>query len=213
MRGKYTYKGFSVIELLAVMAVLCIMMTLLLPAISGFGSAMGRRGAVNVLMNAFEQARMAALESGTRVFVVMRRNQASGEQDSFCVMRERSEAMGDASGAPYIPLTRWQKLPKSIFFFQAPGSLTATGGALGTDLIATLPGATVPAAELFAIAFNRSGQVSFPTGVSNLNLYLAEATRVNGDTKARGASTSITERLSFRRYTGRAQLDYTAPQS
>ncbi len=217
MKGKYTYKGFSLIELLSVMAIIMIMAALMLPAISGFTSTMGRRGAVNILMNAFEQARVVALENGAKVYVVMRRNQTAGEPDSFCLVRARTDSLGDAPTVPYVMLSRWQKLPQSILFYQATGSLTATGslvaagGTLAQDLKAILPG-NVATEELFAVAFNRSGQITFPSAGA-LNLFLAEATRNGANAAARGASVTITERLSFRRYTGRAQLDFTLPQT
>ncbi|CAN5544020.1 hypothetical protein BH09VER1_BH09VER1_24440 [soil metagenome] len=209
MNGKNTYKGFSLIELLSVMAIIVIMSALMLPAISGFSSTMGRRGAVNVLLNGFEQARVAALESGSKVYVVMRRNQALGEQDAFCVMRARSDSLNDPASPPYVRLTRWQKLPTSILFYEAVGSLTATGKTLPSDLVASLAG-NPPASELFAVAFSRTGQIFYPS-TGDVNLFLAEGSRVGANTTAHGPSQSITERLSFRRYTGRAQLDFTAP--
>jgi prepilin-type N-terminal cleavage/methylation domain-containing protein len=61
--------AFSLLELLVVIAIMAVMMSLLLPAVSGFSSTAGRRGAVNILMNTFEQARVAALESGQTVYV------------------------------------------------------------------------------------------------------------------------------------------------
>lgn len=209
MKGKYRYKGFSLIEMLSVMAVIIIMTAMLLPAISGFSSTMGRRGAVNVLLNGFEQARVAALESGSKVYVVMRRNQTVGEPDAFCVMRARSDGLNDATNTPYVPLTRWQKLPTSVLFYQAVGSLTATGNTLPSDLVASLAG-NPPTSELFAVAFSRTGQIFYPS-TGDVNLFLAEGSRLGANTTAHGPSQSITERLSFRRYTGRAQLDFTAP--
>lgn len=214
---KYSKRGFSLIELLAVMAVIAVMTALLAPSISGFSSTAGRRGAVNSLMNAFEQARAAALESGCNVYVLMRRNKTMGGQDAFIVFRQRSDDMADSVNTAYIQISPWKKLPSGILFYPASGSLTSTGdfGSLPSDLKTTgvIPG-SVPTDEIFGIGFNGRGQVIFPSvSASGLSLFLAEAIRNGSSTTAKGASLNITERLSFRRYTGRAQLDFAAPPS
>lgn len=205
------YKGFSLVELLSVVAITVIMTSLLLPAISSFSSTAGRRGAVNSLMNVFEQARVSALETGCDVYVVMRLNREVGGQDSFLVARKRADEMGDPPSPAYVIMSKWQKLPKGVFFFPANSTLTSAGSSLPSDLVSSLPGST-PSNDLFGIGFNNYGQVSFP-GISagGLSLYLAEAIRSGSVNARKGASLSISERLSFRRYTGRAQLDYAAP--
>lgn len=212
-RKNHTRKaeGFSLIELLAVMAIIAVLMTAMMPLLSNFTGTAGRRGAVNTLMNAFEQARVAALESNSKVYVIMRRNATLGQSDSFLIVREKSESLGE-SGDPYVLLGRWQKLPVGILFFKAPKTLTDNGkNELPAALMAALPG-SVPQDELFGIAFNKNGQIASPSlGDVKLQLYLAEATRNNDAEASRAPSAAVTEMLSFRRYTGRAQLDYTAP--
>jgi prepilin-type N-terminal cleavage/methylation domain-containing protein len=206
-------RAFTLIELLAVMAIIAIMLTLMLPAITGFSSTAGRRGAINSLMNAFEQARVAALETGTTVYVVLRRNTDPNEQDSFLICRERSDDMGDAAGTAYIPIFSWQKLPKGIHFFPASNTLLTTGGAgnLPANLTTSLlPGNVTD--PLFAIGFNNRSQIVFPLG-EILSLYLGESIKSISGERAKGASIAVTERISFRRYTGRAQLDFAAPPS
>ena len=61
LRPQSNLSAFTLIEMLAVIA---IMMALIAPAVGNFGSTAGRKGAVNILMNTMEQARVAALESG-----------------------------------------------------------------------------------------------------------------------------------------------------
>ena len=203
--------GFSLIELLAVIAIMSVLMALAAPTISGFSSTAGRRGSVNVLMNGFEQARAEALEKSANILVVMRRD-PKGVQDSFMVVRDDRSADRPPGAPEFVPLSRWQKLSQSVLFYQAPGSLIISGAVTALpSLASSLPG-SVSAGELFAVGFNKHGQVSFPSGGSDLYVYLAEAHR-NGTTtaSAKGASMNITERLSFRRYTGRAQLDFAAP--
>ena len=50
--------AFTLIELIAVMAIIAIMLALLAPAVGNFQSTAGRNGAVNILMNTMEQARV-----------------------------------------------------------------------------------------------------------------------------------------------------------
>lgn len=211
--AKSVPRGFSLLEILAVMAIISILMALMVPAISAFSSTTGRHGAVNVLMNAFEHARVAALEKGSDVFVVMRRNPGVGEQDALIMVSRTQDSSGNFQ---YTPLTRWEKLPKGVLYYQINSSLTGSGATLDSALVSALPG-NVPSAQLFGIGFNRNGRVHFPVS-GDLFLMLAEGTRSTGlNAVAKGASGSgqlnITERLSFRRFTGRVQLDYSAPAS
>ena len=62
--------GASLLELLAVSALIVVMAGLLHSSIGSFSSSVSRRGAVNILMNAFEYARVTALESGQTVHVI-----------------------------------------------------------------------------------------------------------------------------------------------
>lgn len=197
------------VELMLVVAVIVIMMSLLMPAISGFSGSAGRRGAVNALMNAFEQARVSALETGAKVYVVMRRNSTLGETDSYLIVRERSDSLGDDPAKSYITLSSWKKMPRGVLFHPAPGSLIYPGNSLPGALTDSLPG-RVPSSELYGMAFNRTGAIAFNTG-AGLTLLLAEAAQTGAGVKVKQGSSTITERLSFRRYTGRAQLDFTAP--
>lgn len=209
-------QGFSLIELLVVMAIMVLMMTMAIPSIASFSSTAGRRGAVNSLMNGFEQARAVALESGRPVYVVMRRDATMGGQDAFLVIRDDRNADLPDNEKKFTKLTKWQKLPKGVLFFQATGSLTAVG-TIPTDISTSLNDAagekTSGSEERFIIVFNRHGQVSYPA--SGLDLYLAEAQRsgTNANAQVKGASLAITEKLSFRKYTGRVQLDFAAPPS
>ncbi len=207
------YKGFSLIELLLVVGVIAMMMALIMPAISGFTSTAGRRGAVNSLMNTFEQARVAALEVGRPVYVVMWRR-VFPEADAFMVVREPENT--SVPGWKYEQLTKWQKLPKNILFHQpSVGQSVLSVSGTGDFVRANLPNPVNLASgeSINVVGFNESGAVSFPSGGSRaqLKLIISEGLRGNGGTEAiisgKKQSQGGFEIISFSRFTGRTQLD------
>jgi prepilin-type N-terminal cleavage/methylation domain-containing protein len=206
-------RAFSLIELLSVMAVLAVMAALLAPAIQGFSSTAGRRGAVTLVMNTLEQARVAALESGRDVFVVFCR-QATPFEDRIVVLRESETGAGN-----YDQLTKWIKLPKNILFFDpANGPASILDAGVGSFARARSPVAlpadnALPTGKgLVALKFNGSGQVAFPA-TGRLWLHLSEGARDMSGTETRAGQKEAKglpfEIITMARYTGRAQLDVT----
>lgn len=209
-------RAFSLLELLLVIAVIAVMMSLLLPAVSGFSNTAGRRGAVNILMNTFEQARVAALESGQTVYVGFADKDFPVEDmkyAAFIVFRSATEEeLSVDSNRKYIVLKKWTRLPKNIAFKKVGSSLVGDNALTGSfpELKSQLGGTH---AENFSfVAFNSSGAVDEPA--SNLRLFLYEGyyvdekeilTRKNGQDGSGG----LFEKISLSRYTGRAQLDIT----
>ncbi len=114
-RTPHPVRAFSLIELIAVMAIIVIMMGLLAPALSNFGGTLGRKAAVTTLMNTFEQARVAALETGAEVTVILRRRPFP-EQDSLMVVRERLQ-WDTLAGTDPIQLTKWIELPEKVLLY------------------------------------------------------------------------------------------------
>ncbi len=209
-----TFRAFSLVELLSVIAVIVLMMSMMLPAISGFSSTAGRRGALNVLMNTFEQARVAALEAGRPVYVVLWRRQFPG-MDSVMVLRENESGTG-----PYDQLTKWIKLPKGVLLHQPGAGSSILSATPPTSVFdpSRMPNAfTAPAGEsINVLAFNESGGVSFPTTKAERKLIISEGVRGAGGTEAlistKKQGGGGFEIISISPYTGRAQLDVTTVQ-
>lgn len=203
-------RGFSLLELLAVIAVMLVMMSLLLPAVSSFSSTAGRRGAVNVVMNTLEQARVAAIESGQTVYVGFADSTFPVEEmrnAAFIVFRERSEEERDTtiSGPQYVVLKTWAKLPRSVAFKEVSASLMSNARDFGQGLSRVLPNGKNHA-NLAFVAFNPSGAVDEPA--SNLQIFLTEAVQSGSQQRELGTRT-LFEKITLSRYTGRAQLDIT----
>lgn len=206
-------RAFSLIELLVVMAVVSVMVSILLPVISGFSGSAGRRGAVNTVMNTFEQARVAALESGRTVYIVFWRR-VFPEADALMVLREPE----DGSGA-YEPLTRWMKLPNKILLHQpdAGESMLSVDNFSSVFDISRMPQPPVTSSgeNLNVLAFNESGGVAFPLpNKSNRKLIISEGVRDTDGTEALIGTKGVGgfEIISVSRYTGRSQLDITTLQ-
>ncbi len=204
-------RAFSLVELIAVMAILVVMLSLLAPAIGNMASTAGRKGAVTTLMNTFEQARVAALESGANVTVILWRR-AFPEVDSIMVVRERLPWDSGPAGSDYVQLTKWIKLPeKTLFYSQQNTIIPASTAAKPTDFSFHPPGTTSSDEDRFSyVQFKPTGVISFPNN-GTLALFVTEGVRDDFGNEARVAQKKHNglERIAFARYTGRATLDVT----
>ncbi len=201
-------RGFSSIEMLAVLGVIALMAALAVPSIIGMSGSAGRKGAVNVLLNTFEQARVAALTSGTTTYVGFANRYFPDENmqyRAYIVFRDRTE--DDPAGAgEYIPLTRWETLPRNIYFHRETNSLVGRNGDAPSHVILTdnsLP-RLYDGAELPVIRFNSMGGIIEPTTSNHLRLFITER-----DPMSDGPG-GFLEQISFARFTGRATLDVTS---
>lgn len=211
-RTSHPNRAFSLIELIAVMAIIVIMMGLLAPALSSFTSTYGRKAAVTTLMNTFEQARVAAIETGSDVTVLLRRS-VHPDQDAVMVVRERLP-WDDQTLPPVIQLSKWLPLPEGILFFTQGNTLVedSTPPKPITFPTTFTPPGTDSTDIISYLQFNPSGVIQFPQG-DKLRLFVTEGVRDGGGNEARIGATkqsSTLERLQFARFTGRAALDVTS---
>ena len=207
--------AFTLVEMIAVTAIIIIMLGLLGPAISSMSNSAGRKSAVNMLMNTFEQARVAALESGRTVYVVFHRR-IFPEPDAILVLREPDPA----TASPYYEqLTKWIPLPTGVLLHEIGGNniLSEPMPAPGPDMTfdkSKSPTKLINAngESLNILAFNPYGGVSFPSA-KKLMLIVSEGVRGQGGTEAlisnKKAQAGGFEIITLRRYTGRASLEVT----
>lgn len=211
---KRASSGFSLLEMLVVVAVVAIMMALMLPAVAGFSGAAGRRGAVNVLMNTFEQARIAAIESGRPVHVLLYRRNFP-EADAVMVVRDPADGLPTS---PLERLTKWTKLPKGVLLHNPGAANILSQTPLDSSFFSRLSPSPQPSSgeTINLVTFNETGGVDYPSGSSpnDRKLYLSEGTRGDGGSEqaisarknSQGSGGGF-EVLSLSRYTGRVQLD------
>jgi prepilin-type N-terminal cleavage/methylation domain-containing protein len=206
LRPQPNLSAFTLIEMLAVVAIIAIMLTLIAPAVGNFGSTAGRKGAVNILMNTMEQARVAALESGREVHIVFWRRQFP-ERDAIMVVRDPDP---DSGTTTYEFLTRWIKMPKGVLLHDNQASNILKEDIAGFRL-GELPG-NVNASEIGVLTFNGFGVVqSPPPSGERLMLFIADGVRgTDGSEAVFRKETGIFEIISLRRFTGRASLEVSA---
>ena len=205
-------RAFSLLELLAVAAIVGMLMALAVPAISGFTSPAGRKGAVIVVMNALEQARVSAIETGRDVVVLFwRKNGTTGTQpdepDALMLLR-RNE-----TDTAWEPATRWIKLPNGVLFHSEDENSLIRGSQPDSSLLLAVPGATPSASQTGALQFSSSGAVK-NQATSSAGLYIAftEGQRASGSNtlaidKQKSGGREV---ISLARYTGRATMDIVA---
>ena len=203
--------GFSVIELLAVVAIVALIAALSFSGTSGFLSPAGRLGATNMLLSAFEHARIAALESGQTVYVGFADLDfpvAAMRYASFLIFRETSDDERAAGSGNYFVLKRWTPLPRNVAFMRVKNSLIPTsGGQSFPGLNAALPESQQD--ETFpSLAFNSSGAIE---GAANpIELFLFEGYYAGEKAVQTRKGAELFEKISFSRFSGRAQLEVAA---
>jgi type II secretory pathway pseudopilin PulG len=202
--------GASLLELLLVSTLIILMAGLLYSSIGGFSSSAGRRGAVNILMNAFEHARIAALESGQTVHVGFADKDFPVEEmryKAFLVFRDTSDEERAAGAKNYFVLKKWTKLPANVALKRMAGSVVPeSGGQTFAGLNEVLPDSQCD--ESFpCLSFNSSGAIS---GASHpIELFLYEGYFSGDRDIPTRRSGELFEKISLSRYTGRVQFNVT----
>jgi len=208
-RSKYL-SAFTLLELLVVVVIMCVMMSLLAPAVAGMTSPSGRKGAVTIVMNTLEQARVSAIETSRETVVLFwKKNGVAGfppdEPDSLMILRKNEAGSWES-------ISRWVKLPNGVLLDGA----VATGSEILKNAVSTLAPSLPSLAgspdinQLRFIQFTTSGAVKSPsTSSSGLYIAFTEGQRATGsDTMAvKKQKSGGKEVISLARYTGRSTMD------
>lgn len=177
-RGCTHLRGFTLVELLVVIAIVGILTTLLVPAVRGLVGVGGRRGGMNVLTTAIEQARLSALENGKDSFVGFPTGASDPElgYSSVIVMRQPRDEEEANGTKGTIAVTRWQRMPRGIYIDSEDLSEDVPEGAI-PKLSGSDPG------KLRAICFDRFGKLK-PS--KEVILRVGEKTSPDGDFIGKG---------------------------
>ena len=208
-KGGLGRAGFSLVELLAVVGIIGIMAVAGLPALKGITGSTGRTGAINGLMSALDQARSAAILSGTNAYVAFPDQTGFGGLPatasfnpsnyiyrSYAIFRDPNP---DLQETGLTQIGKWQSLPPGLALLST--NITALPQA---NLSFSLPGsATNNTVSLRVIAFSSGGGLLNPGATSGVTVYEGYW---NGSQGVPARANRIVDRITLNRFTGRAFL-------
>jgi len=198
--------AFTLIEMLIVIAIIAVLSALTLPALQGLLGTSGLRGGSNSLLAALDQARAAAIENGTDVYVGLPPagfTSASDPSVAFSSLIVFRGAKLDEAPGTIKPLSRWIRMPSGVLFQPANMILTNLASPVST-LIPKLVGQTV---NPVVIRYDRFGRIR--TAVSGgTNITVGEGL-VNGSVVQWKGNNR--EFLTAQRLTGRWTVTRPSP--
>lgn len=109
--------AFTLIEMLIVIAIIASLSALTLPSLQGLLGVSGVRGGVNTVLATLDQARAAAIENGTDVYVGFPPptfNDPNDPNTRFAAMIVIRGARFDEAPDTFRPLSRWVRLPPGV---------------------------------------------------------------------------------------------------
>jgi len=208
-------RGFSLLEMMAVMVIMGVMLTLAAPALSSFKNTMGRKGAINQLLNSFEQARVAALTQGVNVYFGFADASSAFPNKLKCkayiIFRDRSDTDPVGTRA-FVPLTKWIQLPQGISFQKVNGDNTTL---MADANLFSVEAGCLPVVDKTAtirlpvLTFNTSGYIEKPSRQC-MRLLIYEGFHGPSGPNFTNPSNTKFDVIAFRRFSGRAELFLTA---
>jgi len=119
-RNRNSSRGFSLLELLVVMAIMSIMMGVMVNSGMGGRPAGSRQGAITQLMGALEEARMSAIEKRVKVYFGIADTTHPDSEKQLCAYIFFRDQTADEKAVSktedVVPITRWTSLPRGFYF-------------------------------------------------------------------------------------------------
>jgi prepilin-type N-terminal cleavage/methylation domain-containing protein len=137
MKSRQNQQGFSLVELLTVLAIMAVLVGISIPAVQGIRSTYNRKTAVDLVMTTVEKARVSAIQSGENSYVILALSLDSGvSQDAIMVV---GDAPLGSTSSSQIFYTHWIKLPTNVRFRSAANTLVKNALPLSSTQKTTLP--------------------------------------------------------------------------
>ena len=199
--------AFSLVELLAVVGIVAILSVAAVPVMRGLGGSQSSRATASMLVSALEQARTAAILSGTNAYLALpdagtTTMNLTNRFRTYAVIRRTADQ--DANGfddyqtnvstnSGWVLLSKWERLPGDLQF--SANSLVALTNRI-TPTGVPFP-SNAPASAMPAIGFAPSGGLSDGTGTNGL-LFASSAKVTNG-------RATVADRIDISFYSGRVR--------
>lgn len=200
-------RAFTLVEMIAVMGIIVIMLSMLLPAVKAMTGSSGRQGAINEVMASFELARVGALRSGSKVCVAF-------ADDTFPDPELRYRAYiicrPISGGSGYEFLSKWRQLPTGVSFASTidRSMVGSSGASITVEPADGFPGikttTTLPVVE-----FGSHGGVRAPSS-DYLRLYLYEGFHDAGKDVVTQSADRFYDVIALARFTGRARVEVSS---
>jgi len=175
------------------------------PVMRGLGDAQSSRGTAMILVSALEQARTAAILSGTEVYLALPDRTfplAEYRSNSYVILRRKVTNSGGPNDdfltnqtADWIVLSKWERLPGTLVFSLS----NLTNNRLSVSNLAIPGNPNWPNGQLTQISFNPSGSLNAD---SPLRLLFAPSNVVSNRTARFADSVEITRFSGRVRYAG-----------
>jgi prepilin-type N-terminal cleavage/methylation domain-containing protein len=201
--------GFTLIEMLVVMAMIVILLSAVVPVVTSLSKANGRKAAMANLLGGIEQARAEAINTSQATYVVFPTFGAGTAQSILDRYNYKSYAIFEDNAAnpgSVKQVTAWKALPTGV-------ALRADGSAALRNLPA--PPITLPAfapdssasPTYYCFKFNSNGEIEAPA--TNVLLGVFEGYVSNGTevatTKDGSGNPAAVEYIAVSQFTGRAE--------
>ncbi len=198
--------AFSLVELLAVVGIIAILSVAAVPVMRGLGGSQSSRATAQILISALEQARTAAILSGTNAYLALPNTETTtmnltNRLRTYAVIRETVSQDGDEyddfqtnvpTASKWVLLSKWERLPGDLQF-----SATALNQLASTDPSGlTFPGNS-NSSTLAVIGFTSGGALSDPRGTAGL-LFASSNKVANG-------KAAVADRIEISEYSGRVR--------
>jgi len=182
-------RAFSLVELLAVVGIVAILSVAAVPVLRGLGGGQSSRATAQILVSALEQARTAAILSGTNAYLAIPAtnfSETNYHRAAYAVIRpsvdldgnDRDDFQTNAPHPGWILLSKWERLP---------GDLVFSANRINTLTNLSVSNLAVPRnprweGNLRGIGFTPSGGLMDGTGTNGLWFASAAVTnRPNGN--------------------------------
>jgi len=201
-------RAFSLVELLAVVGIIAMLSVAAVPVMRGLGGSQSSRATAQILVSALEQARTAAILSGTNAYLALPDGTFTAtnyRNCSYAILRNTVDLDGDGlddfqtnTAAPsppevgWILLSKWERLPGDLLF--SSNRLTSLTNRISPAVPS--PGGGV-AGALPAIGFTPGGGLTDASGTAGLLFAPSN--------KVAAGKAAVADRIEISFYSGRVR--------